>query len=763
MSYRGQTIAISGNRGGFYNSPNIDLIPQEMMVDSTKNINLHEDIREKRGGTAQVRTGHGAAQIMGGFDFTMIDGTQFNMVGTADGKIWKDASTVLHTFATSDQYISFEVMNNKLYIFNGADIPQVWDGAAGATTDLGVAGETAPTALTGALVADIDGLVEAGDHSYKVTFINAFGETEGGTTSDVFEVFGIAPPGACTDDLAGAGAGNVDDGAHSYKITFVTSSGETDGGTASAGVTVADKSTDGKVALTAIPTGSAGVTARKIYRTVAGDTGDYKLVDTIADNVTTTYEDDTADAGLGAVTPTDNGTSGQVALTAIPAGPAGVTSRKIYRTVTGDGGNHKLLTTLSDNTTTTYTDNTADASLGADVPTTNTAALRPTDWSGLNHPTHVVIHGKGASERMWAIGAKPNIIYASKLNDGTTEADFSDSQVITIQIETSDGFGIVAGIEFGDKLICFSKKRAYIIDDESSDTSLWGYAAAQWTGGVAHYRVLVRTPNDLFAMMEDGEVYSIITAQQFGDYKEASISRPAFMDKWLREKARFTDIEKFHATFDPELRLIKWFIVRAGQTTVDTALVYYLDRADRYGAAEAWMRHDNQSNDSGYSASASWNFRKDPPEDHRDYIYTGDYVGVIWDLEEVNRNDNSTAFTGAMKTPHMTFGDARIEKKFRRGWITATAQGPYDLTVNKWVDGVQLSSSAIDLSGTGTALNVFLLDTDVLGGGELINKSFDIGAKGKRLQLEFVNSGVDENFAISQIFVDVKPLGKMAQ
>jgi hypothetical protein len=264
-------------------------------------------------------------------------------------------------------------------------------------------------------------------------------------------------------------------------------------------------------------------------------------------------------------------------------------------------------------------------------------------------------------------------------------------------------------------------------------------------------------------MMEDGEVYSVTTAQQFGDYKEASISRPAFIDKWLRENARFTDIEKFHATFDPELRLIKWFIVRAGQTEVDTALVFYLDRAVRYSPAEAWMRHDNQDNTSGYSASASWNYRLDPPEDHRDYIYTGGYDGVVWDLEEVNRNDNNTAYTGTIKTPHMPFGDARLTKKFKRGWITTTAQGPYNITVNKWVDGVQLSSSTISLAGVGAILDTFLLDTDVLGGGELLNKDFDIGAIGRRLQLEFTNSGTDENFLISQIMVDVKPLGNRPQ
>jgi len=61
-------------------------------------------------------------------------------------------------------------------------------------------------------------------------------------------------------------------------------------------------------------------------------------------------------------------TSQQVDLSAIPTWwGRTVTSRKIYRTDAG-GVQHKLLTTLSDNLTTTFTDNIADGSLGADVP-----------------------------------------------------------------------------------------------------------------------------------------------------------------------------------------------------------------------------------------------------------------------------------------------------------------------------------------------------------------------------------------------------------
>ena len=117
------------------------------------------------------------------------------------------------------------------------------------------------------------------------------------------EILDYTVPAAATAALAGAGAGNIDNGTHSWKVTFVVGSAETAPGAVSNQINVTDKTTNGQVALSAVPTGPAGTTKRKIYRTVAGDTGSYKLVGSIADNVTTTFTDNIADASLGVVAP----------------------------------------------------------------------------------------------------------------------------------------------------------------------------------------------------------------------------------------------------------------------------------------------------------------------------------------------------------------------------------------------------------------------------------------------------------------------------
>jgi len=108
-------------------------------------------------------------------------------------------------------------------------------------------------------------------------------------------------------------AGNVDNGAHRYAVTFVTAEGATQAGTVSASVTVADKTVNGQVALSAIPIGGAAVTSRKIYRTAAGGST-YLLLETIANNTATTYTDNIADSALGVGAPSAN-TTGDPLLT----------------------------------------------------------------------------------------------------------------------------------------------------------------------------------------------------------------------------------------------------------------------------------------------------------------------------------------------------------------------------------------------------------------------------------------------------------------
>lgn len=515
MGYAGKTYNLPCNEGGLNHNSNIDMVPPVMMVHPSRNLDLSKGGRGKRGGTAHVNstTISGSPKVIGLHDFTLVNGNQFLVMATNDGKLWKNFTTTIKTGLTADSITSMEVFSDKVYFSNGANIPQSWDGSAGSTSDL-----------------------------------------------------------------------------------------------------------------------------------------------------------------------------------------------------------------------------------------TNV----PTDWTGANYPKQIIKHGKGNSERLWALGcpSTPHTIYAS--DNGTD--DFSDANVTTFNIETGDGIGIVGGVEFGDRIIVFSKKRAYVIDDTSSTASEWGYSTAQWEGGVANHRLIIKTPTDIVCMTDDGDIYSIGAAESYGDYKAGSIAKPSHIDRWIREHVNLSLIDQFHAVYDPQLRAIKFFMIRNGQSSIDMALVYYIDR----GPQEGWMVHDNQNDASGYAASCSTVY-KVSSGDFR--IYTGGYNGFVWTLEEATKSDDGAGYYAGWRTPYMTMENLRLTKHFRRGWIVTEPQGDYNLSVYAYVDGTQGPVQLVSLSGAGGVLDSFLLDTDSLGGTELLDKTFDVGDRGKRIAFEVFNSKAGEDFFVSSMQIDFKTLG----
>jgi len=387
----------------------------------------------------------------------------------------------------------------------------------------------------------------------------------------------------------------------------------------------------------------------------------------------------------------------------------------------------------------------------------------PTDWSGSsNFPRKMVKHGRLASERLWAVGGAvdPFTVYASALNakDGSTEPDFSDSNVITIFIETSDGFGIINAVEFTDRLLCAGKNRIYIIDDLDIDTANWGYEKSSWEGGTASDRTLIAVTNDVISMDENGNIYSVAATQTYGDYKKASLTRPGFLDQWIRDNLRLLSIQDFHMVYDPVLRAMYVFVVRVGQTEVDTALVYFIDR----GPLDGWVIKDNIVSDSGYHCSASVLVRKAVGDTK---VYTGGWDdGYVWELETANLNDNGVVYSSGFHTPRFHMDNPRQMKRFDTGWVVAAEQGSSMLLVDIWVDGEYVKQESVSLAGNGTGgiYGTGIYGTAVFGGVDLVMKSFPINTEGQRLEFYVHNESVNEDFFITLLMIDFEALGRLA-
>lgn len=387
---------------------------------------------------------------------------------------------------------------------------------------------------------------------------------------------------------------------------------------------------------------------------------------------------------------------------------------------------------------------------GAAAATSN-ITTPATDWTGTHQPKYCLAHGIGASARMWYLGVDNQLdrLYYSKLGDGK---DLTATGSGFFTVETSDGFGLTGAAEFGQRLIAFGKNKAFLIADTDASTANWGAVPAQWEGGVAHHNLLVKTPNDLIAMTEDGEIYSVRAVQSYGDYQTASIARPAFIHSWIKDNVNIALIDQFHAVYDRQLRAIKFFIVRNGKSVVDTALVFFIDRP----AAQAWQIHDNIVTSSAYDASCAFEVR----ESAGIYtIYTGDYAGWLWKTEQTAKDDNSLGFVCQFKTPPLDFGNPRTLKKFRRGKIVFAAPGNYNVNLRWWVDNVEMTPRIVAFTNTGSTYDGSVYGTATYAGPNILDADFELGAIGKRIQLQLENSVADQDFFVSKIMIDNEVVG----
>jgi hypothetical protein len=369
-----------------------------------------------------------------------------------------------------------------------------------------------------------------------------------------------------------------------------------------------------------------------------------------------------------------------------------------------------------------------------------------TDWS-TTAPFQLLKRGVGNAERLLAV--TPPAIYWSA---GDASYNFSDADCVKMVVDTGDA-GLTGAYQRGADVFATSKTQTYRLDDSNATVTNWGYAKTQWQGGAAHWRVIAQSPNDTFCMMEDGEIYSVTSVEQYGDYKAASITRPSWMHKWIKDHVLLSSIAQFHMTYDHELRALRVWVVTGSNTSPDTCLLFYIDRKPD----EAWTIHSNDISDSGYKASASTLVRESVGLWK---VYTQDNEGFVWKLEQTTRADNGVAYNGVFKTAQISCEDERQDKRFDTLNIVAEPESSgTTVSVKSIVDGIPKATKTVDLTGGGAVLGSFILSTSTLGGEQVIDKNMNLGWVGRRIQFEVYNAAVNKDFFISELLLDFMPLG----
>lgn len=196
----------------------------------------------------------------------------------------------------------------------------------------------------------------------------------------------------------------------------------------------------------------------------------------------------------------------QVQLTNIPIGVLGTTARVVYRTEANQDGPFKLLTTIGDNTTTSFLDDVTDGGLGADSPLVGAIPAGSHTWavSFITSGTESTL--SDPSVNLTTSGLRQVLVYNIPLGPGGTTArrlyrtpvgsPNTFQLVVEIGNNTSTAYSdIIADSALGATFAGDSSNLVSLLDSARIGTTLAVFAGRVW---IANNRTVQFTAPNTF-------------------------------------------------------------------------------------------------------------------------------------------------------------------------------------------------------------------------------------------------------------------------
>ena len=436
---------------------------------------------------------------------------------------------------------------------------------------------------------------------------------------------------------------------------------------------------------------------------------------------------------VGTATVTFNAAGATLRLTGIPTAPQshGVSARRIYRTEAG-GTTYKQLTTINDNTTTTYDDNTADASLGATAPTDQ------------GEPPKYSVIAQHQNRLFCNDAANPNYIWYSEALEPYT---FKTTNFLPIG---DASFDLIKGIDVYDNSVVVRCERAsYMIYMPSTDPSDWRtikirspYGSRSPFGSFPYNNKL------MYPAMESGKFvgFAAIGGSTIDpDSTSLDFSRAGSDLKSNRiEPDMFEVQEAYVGNISAQVFKNKAYIAVTsgdGTTTNNRIWVYDFSISNLKKQEASWVPI------SGLAAAQFTVY------DGKLYYVSSTATGFVYRLETTTYNDNSAAIDSYFWTKEFSGlkGHETYEKDFRFANILVELVGSYFMKLNIRVDSDtgEGTSKTISLDPGGTTWGSFnwgAANWDAGRGQRDVRVPLG-PARGKRIQFRFGNQN-----AVNQAF-----------
>lgn len=431
-------------------------------------------------------------------------------------------------------------------------------------------------------------------------------------------------------------------------------------------------------------------------------------------------------------------TSASVSLTSLPIAPVsfGVSARKLYRRDSGSSATYKLVTTINDNTTTTYTDTTPSTSLGASAPTDQ---AEPSNWKFI----------KAHKERLFTVDpVNPSYLNYSELGNPFV------FKVLNF-FKAGDGDGeVIRGIGVHtDTISTYKDACVWLLYMPDTDPANWLMIRSNSKyGGGSHYAVIDYDNLQMFigkrynrlagfhALSGVNTQPNAVQLTTTGVYSESQSDK-------IEPEIFNLNASYIHLSAGIDYKNKIWMSVPGSNQTVNT-LIYqfdYLRREKSSTKGGSWVPFTMPVGFTAFTIYGGLLYGQSSTANG--FVYLMENGGVF--------NDDGTAIDSYWLSKEFTGHPQHLEnqKDFRFSNFVVEALGNYYMSVRRIIDGdTSLGvESTVNLSPGGSLWGAMVWGVDPWGGAKERTKvTLYFGtASGKRLQIRFDNQNtVNQGFHV---------------
>lgn len=336
--------------------------------------------------------------------------------------------------------------------------------------------------------------------------------------------------------------------------------------------------------------------------------------------------------------------------------------------------------------------------------------------------------------RVWAAGdpAHPSRLYYSVdfLPD-----DWTNTGSGFIDLSPSDGDGITAIRSFRNQLFVWKGPYKGTIHRiaGSSPTGSDPFARSTFTtgiGAVAH-NATGTFANDLGFLWSDGTFHTLSTTQQFGDFEQTAVSRD--INGWLRDHVNRSKLSQAQVVDWPEYGVVL-IAVPIDASTVPNCLLMMDYRFD----PPRWAKWKD------YSMVTSLAQGVLGGSSFKRVILAGCTGGFLRTLTSSTRAiDTTTSVPYNVITPWVDYDLPGRMKTIEGVSVCLNPKNDDNVTFAWAVDGGAARSDVFTQGGGGAVLGVFMLGTDILGGGqfkERFSRLSEAGGEFRSIQYQILEN-----------------------